>query len=150
MRIKNSIIFTLLLPIISFSQIRISDIGDWKPRIQEAIELIKVTDPAKYDLLIDNCDNIEFIIGDFSTTKPPKTIVINTRDMRLNSINDIAAALVHESYHLYLYSKCEELTERAEELICYQYEYTFLCKLPSVEGWLFKNVIDMMIFYNKK
>jgi hypothetical protein len=150
MRIKNSIIFALLLPIVTFSQIRISDIGDWKPKIQEAIELIRVTDSAKYDLLINNCDNIEFIIGDHSTTRPPKTIVINTKDMNLDSINNIASVLVHESYHLYLYSKCEELTERAEELICYQYEYAFLCKLKSVEGWLFKNSIDMMIFYSKQ
>jgi len=150
MRVKNPIIFLLLLPLLSFSQIRISDIGDWKPKIQEAIELVKVTDSVKYNLLIENCDNIEFVIGDFSTTKPPKTIVINTRDMRLNSVNNIAAILVHESYHLYLYSKCEGLTEKSEELLCYQYEYTFLCKLPSVEGWIFKNVIDMLIFYNKK
>ena len=39
--------------------------------------------------------------------------------------------------------------ENDEEVICYKYEYDFLCKLKSVEVWLFKNVIDMIIFYNK-
>jgi len=150
MRIWTSIIFLLLFPIFSFSQIKISDISNWKPIIEEAIELIKNTDRPKYDLLMENCNNIEFMIGDFSTTKPPKTIVINTRDMYLGSVNDVASVLVHESYHLYLYSKVEKLKESEEELICYKYEYDFLCKLPKVEGWLFKNVIDMIIFYSKK
>jgi hypothetical protein len=150
MCIKNSIIFLLFIPFLSFSQIKISDIADWKPKIERAIELIKETDPNKYSILIDNCDNIEFLIGDRSTTKPPKTIVINTKDMELNSINNIASVLVHESYHLYLYSRGENLDVNEEELICYKYEYDFLCRLKSVEGWLFKNVIDMIIFYNKQ
>ena len=149
MCIRNSIILIFLLPIFSFSQIKIADISNWKPKVEEAIELIRVTDPAKYDLLIQNCNNIEFLMSDFSTTRPPKTIVVNTRDMALNSVNDIAAVLVHESYHLYIYSKGENMTEKEEELLCYKYEYDFLCKLKSVEGWLFKNVIDMIIFYSK-
>ena len=149
MRITNSIIFIFLVQFISFSQIKISDIGIWKPKVQEAIELIKVTDPQKYEILVGNCDNIEFMIGDHSTTRPPKTIVINTKDMNLDSVNNIASVLVHESYHLYLYSRCEIMSERNEELLCYKYEYSFLCKLKSVEGWLFKNSIDMMIFYSK-
>lgn len=150
MYIKNSIISLLLIPFLSFSQIKISDTSDWKPKIEKAIELIKETDPNKYSLLIENCSNIEFIMGDHSTTKPPKTIVINTKDMELNSINNIASVLVHESYHLYLYSKYERLDVNEEELICYKYEYDFLCRLKSVEGWLFKNVIDMIIFYSKQ
>jgi hypothetical protein len=150
MYIKNSIIFLLFVPFLSFSQIKIPDTADWKPKIEKAMELIKEADPNKYSILLENCDNIEFLIGDHSTTKPPKTIVINTKDMDLNSINNIASVLVHESYHLYLYSRCEKLDENAEELICYKYEYDFLCRLKSVEGWLFKNVIDMIIFYNKQ
>lgn len=150
MYIKNSIIFLFLLPIFSFSQIRISDTADWKPKIEMAISLIKETDPQKYLMLVENCGDIEFLIGDRSTTKPPKTIVINTKDMNLNSINNIASVLVHESYHLYLYNKGERMNENEEELICYKYEYDFLCKLKSVEGWLFKNVIDMIIFYSNQ
>ena len=41
------------------------------------------------------------------------------------------------------------MTEAQEEIMCYKYEYDFLCKLPTVEGWLIKNVIDKILFYSK-
>ena len=124
--------------------------GDcWKSKVEEAIQLIKDTDTVKYEVLIYNCKTIDFLIGDYSTTAPPDTIVINTNDFKLDSVNDIAAVLVHESYHLYLYNKGIRMTEAQEEIMCYKYEYDFLCKLPTVEGWLIKNVIDKILFYSK-
>jgi hypothetical protein len=58
----------------------------------------------KYEVLIKNCNQVEFIIGDYSTTKPPSVIAITTKDMNRGSINNIAAILVHESYHLKLWN----------------------------------------------
>jgi hypothetical protein len=139
----------LLLPTLCFSQIKVPDIGEgWKAQVDSAIALVKATSPESYDLLIDNCKEIEYIIGDYSTTKPPHIIAINTRDLQKHSINNIAAILVHESYHLYLYNIGAHLDPNFEELVCYRKEYTFLCKLPYVEDWLFRNAINQIISYS--
>lgn len=149
MYLKTTLIL-FLLPAFLFSQIKIIDVGDkWKSRVEEAIELIKNTDTVKYEVLINNCKTVDFLIGDYSTTVPPGTIVINTKDFKLDSVNNIASILVHESYHLYLYNKGIKIPESQEEVICYKYEYDFLCKLHTVEGWLIKNAIDKIILYSK-
>ena len=148
MYIKNALILLLLLiPFFSFSQIEITDVADWKPKVDSAIMLIKNRDTMRYNILIQNCKTIDFMIGDCSSTQPPNTIVINVNDMKLNSINNIACILVHESYHLYFYNNKIKLTNRYEELLCYKWEYDFLCNLTSVEDWLFKNTINQIIYY---
>jgi hypothetical protein len=63
----------------------------------------------------------------------------------MNSINNIAAILVHESYHLYIWKAKIRLTEKKEEHEAYLYEYDFLCKLANVEEWLFMNAINQII-----
>jgi hypothetical protein len=148
MYIKNALILLLLLiPFFSFSQIEICDVADWKSKVDSAIMLIKERDTMRYNILIQNCKRIDFIIGDFSSTQPPSTIVISVKDMKLNSINNIACVLVHESYHLYLYNNKIKLDNRTEEVICYIWEYDFLCNLTYVEDWLFKNTIKQIIYY---
>jgi len=146
MCIKNALIALLIfLPSFAFSQIKISDVGDgWKQEVDSAIHLIKRIDTANYRVLIENCKEVEFIIGNTSTTKPPNTIAINTGDLKLKSINNIACVLVHESYHLYLYNHRIFLTPNEEELVCYTREYYFLCKLSGIEDWLFTHVINQM------
>lgn len=153
MRITNVIIsiFFLLFFNTLNAQIKIQDVGDgWKSKVDSAIILIKETDTSAYNILIENCKEIEFIIGSYSTTKPPYIIAITTKDMSINSINNIAAILVHESYHLYIYNKGLVYTANKEELVCYMREYDFLCKLPYVEDWLFKNVINKLMYYRNK
>jgi hypothetical protein len=150
MRITNALIFfILLLPTLTFGQITIQDVGDrWKDKVDSAITLIKKTDTVSYQILIDNCKDIEFIIGKYSTTKLPNTIAITTKDMSLNSINNIAAVLVHESYHLFIYNnKIRYSSSNEEEIACYEREYDFLCKLPDVEDWLFLNAMNNIILY---
>jgi hypothetical protein len=123
-------------------------VGDgWKSDVQKAVYLIQMTDTAAYNILNTQCNNIEFIDSEFSTTKRPHTIALSIKDMKLNSINNIAAALVHESYHLYLYNNNVKLSETEEELKCYMEEYEFICKLPNVEEWLFMNTINKLIYY---
>jgi hypothetical protein len=147
MYFKNAIIALLLFfPIIGFSQISIDDVGDgWKKQVERSIKLIKDTDSVSYRILLDNCTRIEFIIGDRSTNLPPNTIVINTKDVTSPSINNLAAVLVHESYHLYLWNNSIKFTAREEELMCYMHEYNFLCKLTDVEDWLFLNAVNQII-----
>ena len=85
----------------SYSQIKIDDIGDnWKYKVDSALTVIKTYDPQKYDTLVKYCKHITFWVGDFSSTEDENTIMISQRDMKLNSINNIASVLVHESFHL--------------------------------------------------
>jgi hypothetical protein len=136
------------MSISSYGQIKISDVGDgWKIQVEEAIELVQKTDPDSYKILIDNCKNIEFMIGTFSTTRPPHTIVINTMDLKKRSINNLAAILVHESYHLYYWNNDIQMEADLEELMCYKKEYSFLTKLPDVEDWLFLHTMKQIIHY---
>ena len=149
MCIKNALITILLIPTVTFAQIKVDDVGDgWKPKVDSAISLIQQRDPEKYEVLIKNCNKVEFIIGDFSTTKPPNVIAITTRDMKIGSINNIAAILVHESYHLKLWNEGIKIDPKKEEKEAYSWEYDFLCKLPNVEEWLFLNAIKQIIKYS--
>lgn len=150
MYFKATLVWILLLiPIIGFSQIKVDDVGDgWKSKVDSAITIIKERDPEKYKILIENCNKVEFIIGDFSTTKPPKTIAITTKDIKGPSINNIAAILVHESFHLHIWNRGIKMSEREEEREAYKWEYDFLCNLPDVEDWLFLNAIKRIIQYS--
>lgn len=120
---------------------------EWKKLVDSSIDLIKSTDPVSYRILINNCSNIQFMLGTISTTIPPNSILINTEDMAKNSVNNIASLLVHESYHLEIYNSGKKMDPVEEELLCYQNEYDFLTKLPTVEDWLFIHVVKQIIYY---
>ena len=106
--------------------IYVPNVGDnWKNKMDSAIQLIKITDNAKYQVLIENCDSVDFSNLDFSTTVLPNTIVITRKDIELNSINDLAAILVHESKHLYFFKHREFMEPNKEEMECYLWEYDF-------------------------
>jgi hypothetical protein len=153
MRIANALILFLLLTSLNLSaQIKIPDAGDgWKQKVETAIQLIKETDTAAYRVLIENCKEIDYIIGSYSTTQPPHTIVITVNDLKINSINNIACILVHESCHLYIFNNCVEIEDpNREEYLCYMKEYDFICKLPYVEDWLFQNAINKLLYYKSK
>ena len=101
-------IFLLLvtLPLFTFSQIRINKAGDeWDKKIDSALNVIKTTDPKKYNLLVNVCGEVSFWLGDFSSCELTKEgvgrIYVSVKDVKLNSINNLASILVHESLHLY-------------------------------------------------
>ena len=92
-----------IIPFLAFSQIRIDDIGDgWKAKVEQALTVIQQTDCEKYDLLMATCKHISYSTATFATTESGTTILIPRREMVVGNINDIAAALVHESLHLYM------------------------------------------------
>jgi hypothetical protein len=132
-------------------KIYVPNVGDnWKLKVDSAMYLINKTDTEKYNNLMLYCDSIDFSNTDFSTTIPLHTIVITKKDIDLNSINNIAAVLVHESRHLYYLNNKIYLTEYQEEFECYKYEYDFLSKLPEIEDWLFINNVGKIIYYENR
>ena len=152
----NKITLIIILLFTSFifikpKEIYIPNVGDnWKLKVDSAIILIHKTDTDKYNNLMLYCDSIDFSNVDFSTTIPSHTIVISKKDMDLNSINNIAAVLVHESKHLWFINNKIYTTENQEELECYKYEYDFLTKLSEVEEWLFINNVEKIIYYENR
>lgn len=144
MCIKNALISILLiftLPI--YSQIKIDDVGDgWKGKVESALDLIEKTDQRAYNDVIKYCNHISFWTGNHSTTQYPNSIIISTKDIRINSINNLACLIVHESQHLKVNDKSIVLTEDEEELYCYRYEYEFAKKIIDIEDWLIQHIIN--------
>jgi hypothetical protein len=134
----------LLLPWSSYAQINIDKAGDgWHLKVDSAIQLIKETDYEKAIVLDSVCKKIEFWQGGFSTNEGSYgnkgTILISVKDVKLNSINNLAAVLVHESLHLLFLKKGMVLSPGKEEMYCYRYELEFLLKLKDPEPWLIQH-----------
>jgi hypothetical protein len=123
----------------SFGQIKIDDVGDgWKGKVQQALDTIKKYDCPKYNLLTQYCKGVGYWLGNFSTSEGDK-ILLSIPDVKSNSINNIASALIHESMHIYMKQQVFNLIESQEEKLCYLYELNFLFHIPNVESWLTEN-----------
>lgn len=138
---KHLLFFTLLLfttPI--FSQIKVEDVGDgWKNKIELALQLIKKTDSNYYSHVINNCKHIGFWSGKYSTNED-SSIYMTKYDFEMNSIQNLACIIVHESKHIELSKNKIVLSEKEEECICYTYEKEFLFKVEVPERRLLENV----------
>ena len=134
----------LLAPIFCKGQIIVDKAGDgWDLKIDSAINLIKQYDSTKYNLLLNVCNKIEFWNGNYSTNDGKKTIVVSVNDVKLNSLNNLASVVIHESFHLYLSEK--SLNTKKEENMCYRYELSFIKKLPNIEEWLWNHTLKQII-----
>jgi len=136
----------LILSVPCFSQIKIDKAGDgWDLKVDSAIQLIKRVDIDKYKMLDTNCYQISFMISPYSSCLLEDGlghIYIAVNDMKLNSINNIAVVLVHESLHLYIAKKGIELIPAKEETFCYMYELNFIEKLTNPEPWLIEHALN--------
>jgi hypothetical protein len=137
-----------LLPTFAYGQIKIDKAGDgWDLKIDSAITLIKQTDTNYYNTLIQYCNHVEIWNEKFSSNEPHQndkgTILISVGDIKLNSINNLAAVLVHESAHLGFRSKNSILSEKDEERFCYNYELVFIKQLPNLENWILEHTLRM-------
>lgn len=142
------VILLFLLPIITFGQIKIEDVGDgWKNKVSLALENIKKYDTTKYNQLLKVCNHISFWNGQFSTTEDDRTILISQSDMNLNLINNISAVLIHESYHLFILQNKIILAQKKEEQNAYLYELNFLIKIPNIEPGLLKHSLIMIKYF---
>lgn len=143
-------IIILLFSFNSYCQIKIDDVGDgWKAKIESALTLIKYTDPYSYDIVKEHCNYISFWINDFSSTQNPSTILIATKDMKIESINNLACLIVHEAHHLRFKHYGVIMEESEEELICYKRELKFMLNIPNIEPWLIDNAIKNIRRYSK-
>jgi len=136
-----------LLPTFTYGQIKIDKGGDgWDLKIDSAIHLVEKTDTNYYKTLLKYCDHIEIWNGPYSTIYSNSikgTIVISVSDIKLNSLNNLAAILVHESAHIGFRNAGNKLSEEEEERFCYSYELVFIKKLPNLEAWLLEHTLRM-------
>ena len=145
------IITIILFPLLLKSQINIPDVGSgWKAKVQQAIEVVKKYDSLKYDILIQQCKQIDFGLIPFATSDGKSTIILPVEVLSRGCINDIAACLVHESYHMQLNRYQIDLDENYEEVMCYEWELAFLRKIPNIETWLILNATHQIKVYSMK
>ena len=141
----------LISPLLAFSQMRIDDVGDgWKGLVEQALEIIEDTDTAKYNLVTRYCTQITYGLQPFSTTESGHVIILSTAEMRKGIVNDIAAAIVHESLHLYFVHNSIGASEQTEEAICYAYELEFLKQIPGVEQFLLDHALRQYLYFSEK
>lgn len=139
----------LLLSNLLLGQIQVDKAGDgWDLKIDSAISLIKNTDQTNYQLLVQVCSRVEFWTGEFSTNNGSYgdrgVILVAVKDIKLNSVNNLAAVLVHESLHLYVLQKGMVYTPSQEEEYAYRYELGFISKLKNPEPWLIQHAITQL------
>jgi hypothetical protein len=140
----------LILSSYSFSQIKITDVGDgWKGKVEQALDTIQKYDIEKYYLIMETCKVVAFWNGGFSTIESDSIITIPAKEMNNGNIYNIAAILVHESLHLYFLTTNFKLNPNVEEVVAYQYELEFLNKVPYVDEWLIQNAQNKIKYYSK-
>jgi hypothetical protein len=141
----------LISPLLAFSQIRIDDVGDgWKGLVEQALKVIETTDTAKYNLVTQYCTQITYGLQPFSTIESDHVIILPTAEMKKGIVNDIAAAIVHESLHLYFIHNSIGTNVQAEEAICYAYELEFLKQIPGVEQFLLDHALRQYLYFSEK
>ena len=145
------VLLFLFTSIYSFGQLTVSDVGDgWKNKVDSALRIIQTYDIEKYNVILETCTLIGYWNESFSTTEGDSVILISTKDINNESINNIAAILVHESMHLYIKQLYTKVSPNREETICYVYELNFLYKVPNVEPWLIENANTKIKYYSKQ
>jgi hypothetical protein len=146
-----SVLLFLFISINSFGQLKITDVGDgWKNKVDSALRIIQTHDIEKYNVILETCTLIGYWNESFSTTEGDSVILISTKDINNESINNIAAILVHESMHLYIKQLYVQVNPNREETICYVYELNFLYRVPNVEPWLIENANNKIKHYSKQ
>jgi hypothetical protein len=134
---KKFVLLLCLLPHVLCSQINVHKAGDgWDSIVKQAILLIAKTSPDHYKMLTDHVDVIEFWNENYSSNNivdGKGVIVVSINDIKLGSLNNIAAVLIHETYHLHMMSLPYIVSGREEEYQAYSFELKFLKLLPNVE-----------------
>ena len=133
------------------SQIVVDNVGEgWKSKVDSSIAQIRQIDSSKYFLLLKYCSHIGYINDKTSTIEYPGTILLSTMDMKSGKINDISAAIVHESRHLYYSDIKTTLSDKNQEINCYLYELDYLRKIPNVDNYLINNCLKMIKYFSQK
>jgi hypothetical protein len=150
----KKLVFFILLPLLSFSQIKIDKAGDfWELKAQSALDKIKAIDPGYYSRVEQVCYKITFWNGKYSTNSGgfgvKGVIVISSLDVKLDDIDDLCAVIVHESLHLKMLMEGAMIPENEEEYYCYLYELGFLRMVPNVNPKLISHAEEQIIAQKK-
>jgi hypothetical protein len=145
------LLYLLLLSMVS-SAIVVDQAGDnWKSKVDSALVKIQQTDTTTWQFVTENVSHISFWNGSFSTTEIDNngkwSVVISASDIRLNSVNNIACVIVHESYHINIAKQHINLNDCEEELAAYTYEQSFQTKLPDLELWISTSTLRWLELY---
>jgi hypothetical protein len=132
--ISNNIYSQIALPVTA---------SQYTKTIDSAITLIKITDTTVYNRLDSMVDVIDMWLSAFSSCDT-KVIYISRNDVLLG-VQNVAAVLVHESQHLWIWHSNINLSKQDEEIMCYKYELAFLDKIPNCEKYLKKHAINAII-----
>lgn len=148
--IKNLLfIFLLFVSTNLACQIKIAPMNfDWVNKVDSALLIIEKYDSTKYDIVQKYCKEIGFWNGKFSTTEEKHIITITKTDIEGQSVNNVAAVIIHESKHLEIINLKFKYDLPTEEIICYKYEKEFLLKIPNVEKWLLDNTDKQIKLFN--
>lgn len=139
------LLLLILIPCKIFGQIQIDQVGDdWASQVDSALMLIKNTDKETYDFVLKHCKKISFWDGLYSTVEGNNTITISNGDMKIESIENIACIIVHESKHLEFVQLNLQFPLIYEECICYYYEMDFINKLQNEPDWIWENCWSMI------
>ena len=111
--------------------------------IDSAITLVQKTDIEVYNRLDSVCDGVDLWLGSFSSCSDG--IIYISRNDVLLGVQNVAAVLVHESQHLWIWNKGIEVDKPIEEIMCYKYELAFLNKVPNCSWELKKHAVDFII-----
>ena len=143
-----------LLPLSLFSQSNICIVANSEDSIiHSTFSLIKKTAPYHYVIFEDAVQEVQFWNEDYPTNNLIEgrgVVVIPIKDLKLNSINTVAATLVHESYHLKVFKYGPDIAGREEEYLCYVHELKFLKLLPNVELDLLAYTKEQVELWNIK
>ena len=139
---------------LAYGQIIVDSKNEYSIRIDSALTLIKTYDPEAYALVDSVCFKI-LVWDRIYSSAEDSSIFISSSDFKLNSINNIACAIVHESIHMY-FENCRKgclcnapETHVAEEKYCYSYEYDFFSRLPAGEDWLKLHILREIVRYSE-
>ena len=142
------LILCLLLSNTVYSQIVLPvTASEYQKTIEDAITLIKKTDTNVYNRLDLMVDTIDMWLGAFSSCDYGWIFI--SRDDILLGVQNVAAVLVHESQHIWIWEHNIKLNHGQEEVVCYQYELNFLNKVPNCDWRLKKHAIQNIKIFSE-
>jgi len=127
-----------------YSQITIPAMASqYAKTIDSAITLVQKTDIEVYNRLDSVCNGVDLWLGSFSSCSDG--IIYISRNDVLLGVQNVAAVLVHESKHLWIWQQQIKLEIEQEETMCYKYELEFLNKVPNCSWELKKHAVNFII-----
>ncbi len=152
---KYLFILILFIPGFISAQIKIDTSNrEWSNKIDSALSKIKSIDTVYYSRLLSVCDNICYINKNFSTCKGSRnskgTIKLSVNDLKRGEIDNICAAIVHESLHLKIRNSGIKMKRSDEETLCYSYELEFIMKISGVDRALIINAENHIMLFSSE